>query len=118
MFSFERLKVYPSALEFLSTARELSEQLPRGNSGLKEHFQRASISIVLNIAEGSGSASPAENARYVGIARASAVESAAIIDICRSLELLEFEALTRAREELLLLVEMLSRHRQELRALV
>jgi four helix bundle protein len=53
-FDHERLDVYQVALDFLTLADEVSEHLPRGRSHLADQLTRASTSIVLNIAEGSG----------------------------------------------------------------
>jgi len=47
----ERLDVYELALEFLVLANGIIEGLPRGRSHLADQFTRASLSIVLNLAE-------------------------------------------------------------------
>ena len=51
----ERLAVYQLTLDFLVLASEIIEGLPRGRSYLSDQFGRASLSIVLNLAEGAGS---------------------------------------------------------------
>jgi hypothetical protein len=53
-FAHERLDVYQAALEFLVLAEEIREGFPRGRSYLADQITRASISIVLNLAEGAG----------------------------------------------------------------
>ena len=50
----ERLDVYLLALDFLVLASGIIEVLPRGRSHLADQFSRASLSIVLNLAEGAG----------------------------------------------------------------
>src|SRR6478752_1678306 len=85
----ERLDVYHLALDFLAFASELIEGLPRGRSHLSDQFSRASLSIVLNIAEGAGKHSRPDKRRYYLTARGSATESAALLDVCCRLELLE-----------------------------
>jgi four helix bundle protein len=50
----ERLDGYDLALEFLVLANGIIEGLPRGRSHLADQFTRASLSIVLNLAEGAG----------------------------------------------------------------
>ena len=50
----ERLDVYDLSLEFLVLANGIIEGLPRGRSHLADQFTRASLSIVLNLAEGAG----------------------------------------------------------------
>lgn len=55
--------------------------VPIQRRDLREQLQRASSSIVLNIAEGASEFSPADKARFYRIARRSAAESASILDI-------------------------------------
>ena len=76
----ERLDVYELALEFLVLANGIIEGLPRGRSHLADQFTRASLSIVLNLAEGAGKHSKLDKRRYYVTARGSATESAALLD--------------------------------------
>ena len=85
----ERLDVYHLALDFLVLASEIIEGLPRGRSHLSDQFSRASLSIVLNLAEGAGKHSKPDKRRYYLTARGSATESAALLDVCCRLKLLE-----------------------------
>jgi four helix bundle protein len=85
----ERLDVYHLALDFLVLASDIIGGLPRGRSHLADQFSRASLSIVLNLAEGAGKRSKADKRRYYLTARGSATESAALLDVCRRLNLLE-----------------------------
>lgn len=78
--NFHNLDVYKCALEFLKTVQPLLQAMGRGEGDLKDQFRRASISIPLNIAEGSGKVSPSDRARFFAIARGSAMECAAILD--------------------------------------
>lgn len=48
-----------------------------------DQLDRASTSIVLNVAEGGGKFSPRDRLRYYDIARGSALECAACLDILR-----------------------------------
>ena len=73
----ERLDVYRLALDFLVFASQVLETLPRGRGHLCDQLTRASISIVLNLAEGAGKHSKADKRRYYLSARGSATESAA-----------------------------------------
>ena len=54
MLAYERMDVYQWAVEFLALVARVLEKMPRGNSGLSDQLRRASLSIPLNIAEGSG----------------------------------------------------------------
>src|SRR5258706_16388599 len=84
----ERLDVYDLALEFLVLANGIIEGLPRGRSHLADQFMRASLSIVLNLAEGACKHSKLDKGRYYLTARGSATESAALLNACVRLKLL------------------------------
>ena len=86
MFGHERFKAYQLSIEFLSISLYLIEQLPTGNSGIKDQFKRASTSVPLNIAEGTGKPQKADRRRFYMIARGSAMESAAICDVIKLLD--------------------------------
>ncbi|MDI7266617.1 MAG: four helix bundle protein, partial [Myxococcota bacterium] len=74
-----------------------------------DQLRRAAMSVVLNIAEGSGRFRDADAARHRAIARGSAMECAAVLDICRVLGFAESELLGEARRLLVRVVQMLSR---------
>jgi four helix bundle protein len=57
--------------------------LPPGRAGLRDQLDRASTSVVANIAEGAGEFSRPEKARFYRIARRSATEVVAWLDITR-----------------------------------
>jgi four helix bundle protein len=80
-FQHERLDVYQRALEVLDLCDEIAEQMPKGHAHLKDQLDRASTSIVLNIAEGAGEFSFDEKCRFYRMARRSATEAAAILHI-------------------------------------
>jgi four helix bundle protein len=88
VFDHERLDVYQLALEFLVLSERAIQALPKGRSHLADQLTRASVSIVLNIAEGAGKFSRADKRRYYLAARGSATESAALLDIYLRLRLL------------------------------
>ena len=52
------------------------------NFGLRDQLQRASVSVMANIAEGFDCDSHREFARFLGIARRSAVEVQSLLYIC------------------------------------
>jgi four helix bundle protein len=103
----ERLDVYALALAFLTKANEVIQGFPRGRSHLAEQFTRASLSIVLNIAEGAGKHSRLEKRRYYLIARGSATESAALLDVCCRLKLLDEPSYRDAKDMTVRIVAML-----------
>jgi four helix bundle protein len=79
-FDFQHLDVYRAALAFLNFRFKLLLRLPPGHGDLADQLTRASTSILLNIAEGSGEFSQADRARFYRMARRSAAECAAILD--------------------------------------
>jgi four helix bundle protein len=83
-FDFENLKVYQKALEYVDFVYENTKHFPKTEIfSLIDQFKRASISICLNIAEGSGG-SKVEFNRFLKIARRSIRECVAITEIsCR-----------------------------------
>jgi four helix bundle protein len=84
----EGLDVYRLALDFVVIANGTTEGSPRRRGHLADQFTRASLSIVLNIAEGAGKLSKLEKRCYYTTARGSATESAALLDVCYRLGLL------------------------------
>jgi four helix bundle protein len=83
VLSFQRLDVYQRAIEFLSLAYELVDDLPRGNADRADQLIRAAESVVRNIAEGAGRWSAADSANRYKIARGEAMESASCLDVLR-----------------------------------
>jgi four helix bundle protein len=106
-FDHERLHVYRLALEFLAFAEQLIAALPKGRSDLADQLSRASLSIVLNVAEGAGKVSAADKRRYYVSARGSATESAALLDVCFQLKLIAEEQHRTGKEILWRIVAML-----------
>jgi four helix bundle protein len=103
----EKLDCYRIALEFQAIAVQLLPK--RGCSELRDQLDRASISIVLNIAEGCGRRSPADKARFYSMARGSATECAAVIDLLGARNLVDDRLRKHARALLVRIVQMLSR---------
>jgi len=104
----ERLDVYRVALEFQSRAAGLAL---RADAVVRDQLRRASLSIVLNIADGAGQRSRAQTRHLYAIARGSAMESAAILDVLRSLGV---ASATEARALAVRIVQMLTRLDQAL----
>ena len=80
-FDFEKLRVYQKALEYVDFVYEITKDFPKTEVfSLTDQFKRASISICLNIAEGSGG-SKGEFNQFLKIVRRSIRECVAITDI-------------------------------------
>ena len=103
----EKLDCYRIALEFQAIAGQLVPK--RGYAELRDQLDRASISIVLNIAEGCGRRSPADKGRFYSMARGSATECAAILDLLAARRLLDDRLRNHARALLVRIIQMLSR---------
>ena len=107
--NYRNLDVYQKSVRFLPLASQLADKLPSQYADLADQVRRASLSIVLNIAEGSGKTSGPDQRRFYAMARGSAMECGAIVDACLSLRLLEQDS-ARAAEDLLSgVVQMLSK---------
>ena len=103
----ERVDVCHLALDFLVLSSEIIEGLPRGRSHLSDQFARASLSSVLNLAEGAGKHSKPDKRRYYLTARGSATESAALLDVCCRLKLLEESGHRTGKAMIVRIVSML-----------
>ncbi len=106
-FDQERLDAYQLALEFLVYADGLIRKLPRGRAHFVDQLGRASLSVVLNIAEGAGKVAAADKRRYYLTARGSATESAALLDALMRVGLLDDSKRAEGKEMLLRVVSML-----------
>lgn len=74
-FKFEKLKVWQSAVELSGQISELTEKFPKKELFvLTSQMQRASDSIVLNIAEGSTGQTNPEFKRFLAMAIRSGIE--------------------------------------------
>jgi four helix bundle protein len=79
-FDFRNLEVYKKAKVFhLSSLKLLEETKP--TNYVRDQLGRASMSVVLNIAEGSGKFSKSDRRSFFVIARASIFECVAIVDL-------------------------------------
>jgi four helix bundle protein len=81
MFDFQKLTVYQKAKAFHLKVSKLIENIPSISRTNKDQLERASFSVALNIAEGSGRFSKADKRNFYIIARSSSLECAAIFDI-------------------------------------
>lgn len=78
-FDHEKLKVYQLALKFNEFAFKIISKL--NLSDIRNQLDRASNSIVLNLAEGNGKFSKKDRCKYFDISMGSSFESAACLDI-------------------------------------
>jgi four helix bundle protein len=107
----ERLVVYGVALEFQPQASALAL---RADAVVRDQLRRASLSCVLNIAEGAGQRSRAQKRHLYSIARGSAMESAAILDVLRGHGVASHVEWRQARALVVRIVQMLTKLDQAL----
>ncbi|MFC2089151.1 four helix bundle protein [Bacteroidota bacterium] len=88
MFDFEKLDVYKKAKAFNSDIRQFLKEA-KLDPTTNDQLRRASFSIVLNLAEGSGRFSKADRRNFFVIARSSIFECVAILDVLKDENILE-----------------------------
>ncbi len=80
LFDHEKLTVYGKSLEFAAWVTDILELIPNSLS-VRDQLDRASTSMPLNIAEGTGKFTVRDKCRYYDSARGSALECAACLDV-------------------------------------
>ena len=107
LFDHEKLEVYRVAREFLVLATSLlARKLPHG---LRDQFDRASVSILSNIGEGAGKTAKADKQRLYEIARGSTTEAATQLDVLHIRAFCTADEYAKARALLIRVAQMLSR---------
>ena len=105
----EKLDVYRAGIEFLALATEVIDALQAGSGVVRDQLDRASLSIVLNIAEGAGKASIPDRRRFYTIARGSAMECGAILDAMKIKGRIDDARHEAGKRLLVRIVQMLTR---------
>ena len=80
LFDHEKLEVYQASLAFVAWLEPILQKLPKTIS-VSDQLDRASTSIVLNLAEGNGKFTAPDRCRFFDISRGSALECAAALDV-------------------------------------
>ena len=91
MFDFEKLEVYKKAKSFNKEVYTFIKTSKTIDSVSKNQLRRASLSIVLNIAEGTSRFSKADKRNFYVISRGSAFECVAIFDVMKDETILNEE---------------------------
>ena len=91
MFDFEKLEVYQVVKGQDLKVLTLISQSTSIDIYIKDQWKRASISILLNLAEGTGRMSVQDKKHYYTIARGSVFECAAILDLLHEMKIVEEE---------------------------
>ena len=82
--TMQKFKTYQLAINFYRNSRKLNLREP-----LKNQFQRASLSIVLNLAEGSAKPTAKDRKKFYRISLGSLREVQTILDILGCIELIK-----------------------------
>lgn len=102
MFDFENLSVYTKAKEARKVTFKAISSHKDIDRFLLDQLKRSILSILLNIAEGTGKSSKADKRNFFTIARASTYETVAIIDLLRDdniIDPIDFQDLYSRYEE-------------------
>ncbi len=109
MFSFENLDVWKKSKELNKIIYSISLSFPSNEQfGLTSQLRRASISVSLNIAEGTSRFSSKEQARFTEIAYSSLMEVLSAIIIANDLEYITKDELGTIRKRIEEISRMLS----------
>jgi four helix bundle protein len=107
-FFFEKLKIYQRSLEFAKNLCQKASNFPMKFSRVRDQLIGATISVPLNIAEGSGRKSSKEKINFYKIARTSLFECIPLLEICLELNLIERGEYQKFREEIIELSKMMN----------
>lgn len=106
VLSHEKLLVYQRSLDFIDFVDKI---FFREKEKINAHFQldKASTSIPLNIAEGSGKFTSKDKNRFYDIARGSAAESGSCLDVLMRRKKISSQELEEGKQILIDIVSML-----------
>jgi four helix bundle protein len=89
MFDFEKLDVYQVIKANNSKVLRFIFQHPTMDVYIKDQWKRSNLSIILNLAEGTGRMSNTEKKSLLTIARGSVFESVALLETVKDLEMID-----------------------------
>src|SRR3989339_531797 len=107
MFDFEKFPVYLKAEEFYALVLEMLKN-KEIDKIVKDQLRRATLSIVLNIAEGAGKYALADKKNFYIISRGSVNECVAILRILKIENKISEEIFKNSYEYLLEIAKMLT----------
>jgi len=107
LFDHERLRVYQTSVVFCGWLTQQMDAIP-AKFAAKDQLDRASTSIVLNLAEGNGKRSYPDRSRFFDIARGSALECAACLDVLVVRNVLDEAVAADGKKQLLEIVAMIA----------
>ncbi len=106
MLDHEKLLVYKKTLNFYAWSESVLKNIPK-SSVLYSQFEKASLSILLNIAEGNGKYYGKDKSKYFDIAKSSCLECSACLDAMFVKNYIDENTLTDGKYYLEEIVKML-----------
>ena len=88
MFDFEKLDVYQIVKEQNLKVLSILKSAKSIDPYIMDQWKRASLSILFNLAEGTGRMSEEDKRHFLTIARGSVYESVAILNLLKDLQLI------------------------------
>ena len=108
--NFEKLRVYQQSLDLVDLIYKITKAFPKAELyGITSQLRRAVISIPLNIAEGQGRGSSAENKNFLLIAKGSIYELTALIEICYRQKLITETQKMKLRKKLISILKQINK---------
>jgi four helix bundle protein len=105
-FGHEKLKIYQKTLNFIEWSDRICSRI-HWNVNAKNHLERASDSILFNIAEGNGKYTANDRCRFFDIAHGSALECSGCLDSLYARKKISEEELMLGKNQLKEIVSML-----------
>ena len=115
IYGFEKLEIYQDAREYVKLIYSVTKTFPDlERFGLIPQLQRAVISIVSNIVEGSGRSSDKEKIRFIEIAYGSLLETYCQLQIAVDLQYLAENQLVELQLQIDKIANKLSAYKRAL----
>ena len=95
--SFEGLRVWQQSRTFVNSIYDIMEQVR--DYGFRDQIQRAAVSIMNNIAEGSESGSDAKYVNFLQISRGSCSEVRSMLYLCLDRNMINQETFDKLKSE-------------------
>ncbi len=110
IFDFEKLQVYKEGLQFVKNIFKISSDLPRNYQfSIGDQIRRAALSIVNNIAEGSGKIYKKEKSQFYRISLNSARECIPMLTLLEQEKIVEEKYIIDLRKECIYICNMLGK---------
>ena len=106
LFGHEKLTVYQKSLEFIEWSDKICSKI-HWNVNARNHLERASDSILFNIAEGNGKFTANDRCKFFDISHGSALECSGCLDSLFARRKISEEKLLKGKNQLKEIVSML-----------